>query len=145
MLNEVGEHHCPWHEVGTKLAKASSSDIFVLTSLQINDVFLINKNYTHFLVIGFRECAHCYPPQVQGCWPRGGHSIVKSNTTCEQSLLSLYYMPWIIQKYMIFFLCIHNHLQHLLYFLKKLDIFVFVIIVLVQFCFILVRNGMFYY
>ena len=41
--------------------------------------------------------------------PHGGQSIVKLNTTCEQSLLPIYYMPCIIFKFMIFFLHIHNH------------------------------------
>ena len=31
------------------------------------------------------------------------------DTTCGQSLLPLYYMPYIILKFMIFFLHIHNH------------------------------------
>ena len=41
--------------------------------------------------------------------PHGGHSIVKLNTTCETSLLPLYYMAWKILNFMIFFLHIHNH------------------------------------
>ena len=40
---------------------------------------------------------------------RGGYSIVKLNTTCETSLLPLYYMAEIILNFTIFFLHIHNH------------------------------------
>ena len=41
--------------------------------------------------------------------PRGGYSIVKLNTTCETSLLPLYYMAQIILYFMMFFLHIYNH------------------------------------
>ena len=34
---------------------------------------------------------------------RGGHFIVKLNTTCETIMLPLYYMSYIILKFMIFF------------------------------------------
>ena len=42
-------------------------------------------------------------------YARGGHSIVKLSIKCEQSLLPLYYMPYMILKIMIYFLHIHDH------------------------------------
>ena len=35
--------------------------------------------------------------------PQGGHSIIKLKTTCKQSFLLLYYMPYINIKILIFF------------------------------------------
>ena len=76
---------------------------------------------------------------------RGGHSIVKLKTTCKQSLLPLYYMPKIIFKFIIFFyIYITIDSKNKYIFLKFFVIFFCVVIVLVQFCVILVRNGMFY-
>ena len=67
---------------------------------------------------------------------------VKLNTTCGQTLLPLYYMPYIISEIMIFFLYIHNHWQYLLY--KILEFFIVFIICSDYFSSIfLVRNGMY--
>ena len=58
---------------------------------------------------------------------RGVHSVVKLNTTCETSLLPLYYMASVILNFMI-----------------SISIYIFIVIILVQLCVILVRNGMVY-
>ena len=61
--------------------------------------------------------------------PRGGHSIVKLKTTCEQSLLPLYYIPQIISNFMIFFsIYTYPLIISFFIFLDFLVIFIFLVI-----------------
>ena len=66
-----------------------------------------NHNHAHQKMEKEEEEKNPLAPSVNR--PRGGHSIVKLNTMCEQSLLPLYYMTLIILKFMILFLHIYNH------------------------------------
>ena len=62
-------------------------------------------------------------------YPRGGHSIVKLKTTCEQSLLPLYYIPQIISNFMIFFsIYTYPLIISFFIFLDFLVIFIFLVI-----------------
>ena len=47
---------------------------------------------------------------IDGCNEHPGRSLhCQVETMCNGSLLPLYYMPYILLKFMIFFLYIHNH------------------------------------
>ena len=99
-------------------------------SLKRNDIW-------HYSLDKHVACQLTYIQSPRG----GGHSIVKLNTTCKTSLLPLYYMAWIILNFMIFFYIYITIDNIFCIFLK----FLAIVICLVQFCIILVRNGMFCY
>jgi hypothetical protein len=79
-----------------KLVLTSKTHLESVISLKTNNYCMLLYVKHIWMVVGIKSIfPYCFPfymEQIEGISTQGGHSIVKLNTTCEQSLLPLYYM-----------------------------------------------------